>query len=363
MLVGMNQSEEEQEFIFTARDQRRLAAALAQAQDIKFFRRLQVVLYLAEGGSLDTAAQFARVDCSTVHRWLHIYERNRCPEDWRDEVRPGRPREAEDLDADLLAEVLAQDPRTRGYRATGWTAPLLTTHLNRECGCPVSARPLRRRLEQYGWRWKRPRYVYAERAPHLGQKKRSIFRSLKQRQPGDVVLFIDWTLLRLFPPLRAAWSPQGEQALVPITGQNAKRVLIGAINQHTGHRGVLIGKRAGGTEVRAFFEELRRRYRPAGRIWLLLDRASAHTNDKTLRLAEELRIELVWLPKQWSELNAMDQLWKELKRLIAANRQATSMEILVQEAADWILTLSPQEALRKAGILSPHFWLKNLLHH
>jgi hypothetical protein len=29
----------------------------------------------------------------------------------------------------------------------------------------------------------------------------------------------------------------------------------------------------------------------------------------------------VWLPKQCSELNAMDQLWKELKGDLAANRQ------------------------------------------
>ena len=167
----MIQSEEKQGFAFTAHDRRRLAAALAHAQDVKFFRRLQVVLYLAEGGSLDTAAHFARVDHSTVHRWLHLYQRNRCPEDLRDEARPGRPREAEDLDADLLADVLAQDPRTLGYRATGWTAPLLTTHLNQECRCPVSERTLRRRLEQYGWQWKRPRYIYQERAPHIGQKK------------------------------------------------------------------------------------------------------------------------------------------------------------------------------------------------
>jgi len=192
-------------------------------------------------------------------------------------------------------------------------------------------------------------------------EKRGIARRLSRRQPGDVVLFIDWTLVRLFPPLRAAWSRRGEQALVPITGQNAKRVLFGAINLHTGRRVVLISKRAGGAEARAFFEELRRRYWQAGRIWLLLDRASAHTNDKTLRLADELRIKLVWLPKQWPELNAMDQLWKELKQRIAANRQAASIDTLAQEAVDWILSLSRQEALRKAGILSPRFWLKHLL--
>ena len=180
-------------------------------------------------------------------------------------------------------------------------------------------------------------------------------------QSKDVLLFVDWTLLRLFPPLRAAWSRRGEPALVPITGQNAKRVLFGAINLHTGHRVVLIRKQAGGADARVFFEELRRRYRQAGRIWLLLDRASAHTHGKTLGLADELDIELVWLPRQWPELNAMDQLWKELKRLIAANRQAASIDDLAQEAADWVLTLSTRDALRKAGMLSPNFWLKDLL--
>ena len=43
---------------------------------------------------------------------------------------------------------------------------------------------------------------------------------------GDVLLCCDWTLLRLFPPLRAAWARKGTQATVPITGANAKRVKL-----------------------------------------------------------------------------------------------------------------------------------------
>jgi hypothetical protein len=179
--------------------------------------------------------------------------------------------------------------------------------------------------------------------------------------PDDVLRFTDWTRLRLFPPLRATWSRVGEQAVVPITGANAQRVLFGAIHVCTGYRVVLIGKKAGGAAMRAFFTERRRRYRQASRIWLLLDRASAHTDRKTVALAAELSLELVGWPKQWPEWNAMDQLWKELKRLIAANRQAASIEALAAEAADWVLTLSNQDALRKASILSPSFWLKELL--
>jgi DDE superfamily endonuclease len=175
-----------------------------------------------------------------------------------------------------------------------------------------------------------------------------------------VLLFTDWTLLRLFPPLRAAWSRVGEQARVPVTGRQAKRVLLGAITVHAGHRTVVCRKRAGGAEARGFLTELRRRYRKARTIWLLLDRAPAPADTKTLPLAVELGLELVWLPKQWPEWNAMDHLWKELKRLMAANRQATSIDELAQEAAAWVLQLRPAEALRKAGILSPTFWLRGV---
>jgi len=184
---------------------------------------------------------------------------------------------------------------------------------------------------------------------------------LKQIESGDVLLFADWTLLRLLPPLRAAWARVGQQALVPITGRNARRVLFGAINVRTGRRVVLCRSRAGGADARMFLTQLRRHYRQAPTIWLLLDRASAHTDAKTTQLADELRIKLVWLPKQASELNAMDQLWKELKRLVAANRQAPRIESLAQQAEAWLLGLTPHQALRKAGILSPHFWLKKLL--
>ena len=107
--------------------------------------------------------------------------------------------------------------------------------------------------------------------------------------------------------------------------------------------------------------EIRRRYRRAPTIWLVLDRGPAHTAPPTRRLAAQLGIELVWLPKPWPELNAMDQLWRELKRLVAANRQAVGIEDLAQQAEDWLLGLRPREALRKAGILSPRFWLKRFL--
>ena len=159
------------------------------------------------------------------------------------------------------------------------------------------------------------------------------------------------------------WAAIGTQAKLSITGQNARRVLFGTINVRTAWRTLYIGRSAGAHEVRAFLLALRKAYRRAGTIWLLADRASGHTAQAALALAAELRIEFVWLPKQWPELNAMDQLWKGLKGEVAANRQAASIEDLADRATRWVLKLTPAQARRKSGMASDHFWLTPLLQH
>ena len=174
------------------------------------------------------------------------------------------------------------------------------------------------------------------------------------------MLFEDETLLRQFPPLRAAWALRGEQAQVPITGENAKRVLFGALNPRTGHRLVLQRPTPRQGDFQAFLHLLRARY-PGRPVYLLLDKAGCHTAAASVALASRLDIHLLWLPKQWSELNAMDQLWRGLKQHIAANRQYPSVDAQAQDAEDWVLGLSPRQALHKAGVLSRHFWLRSFL--
>jgi transposase len=174
-----------------------------------------------------------------------------------------------------------------------------------------------------------------------------------------VIHFEDETTLRWFPPLRGMWAPRGEQAEVPITGQNAKRVLFGAINFRTGHRVVLRRSQSRQADFQEFLRHLRRRY--GGRpLYLLLDKAPCHDTQGSRGLAARLGIELVWLPKQCSELNAMDHLWKPVKGRISANWQWSTVDEHADHAERWVLGLSDREALRKAGILSEDFWLRHL---
>jgi transposase len=177
--------------------------------------------------------------------------------------------------------------------------------------------------------------------------------------PSAVLFFEDETILRLFPVLRRAWSLSGRQATIGITGKNAKRVLFGAINLHTGHCILLRQAKMNQAGFQDFLRLLRRRY-PGRHICLLLDAGSAHIAPKSQALAQRLRIQLVWLPKQCPELNAMDHLFKEVKADISANYQYHNIDEHAAWAEDYILHLTGKQALKRAGILSKNSWLKNL---
>jgi transposase len=97
-----------------------------------------------------------------------IFER--APSALADGKRSGRPRTTPALTDAKLRQLLTSDPCQFGYDANTWTVPLLATHLHTQ-GVVISARTLRRRIHAARFRWKRPRYVYSERAEHVGAKK------------------------------------------------------------------------------------------------------------------------------------------------------------------------------------------------
>lgn len=106
----------------------------------------------------------------------------------------------------------------------------------------------------------------------------------------------------------------------------------------------------------AFLHEVHRRHR--GRhVALLLDGDSSHTAQASRRLAEKLRVTLLWLPTLSPHLNPMDHLWRAVKQNVSANRQDASIDALVARAVRYLQRLPPRSVLRKAGVLSRRFWL------
>jgi transposase len=178
--------------------------------------------------------------------------------------------------------------------------------------------------------------------------------------PAKVVLFQDETKLRLYPVLRRAWSLPGQQGCVAISGKNAQMVLACALNIRTGYRITLQHPRMSAASFQQFLRKVRKSY-PGRPIAMLLDNGGLHTAGASQRLAKKLGITLIWLPKQASELNCVDQLWRSVKADISANKQYDSIQEHAQTAESYVQQLTKNEALRKAGVQSEKFWLQKFI--
>lgn len=174
------------------------------------------------------------------------------------------------------------------------------------------------------------------------------------------MLAADETDLLWLPLLRSAWARRGAAATVTISGRNARRVIFGALNLRTGHRLLEERDHNRQEDFQAYLDLIGWRYR-SWRVALLLDENRSHTAEQTQALAEELDMELRWLPKRTPKLNPMDHLWGHAKEAISANRQYDSIDEHVKRFLEYLESLAPREALRKAGVLSDNFWLKDAL--
>lgn len=95
-------------------------------------------------------------------------------------------------------------------------------------------------------------------------------------------------------------------------------------------------------------------------IVLFLDKISAQRAARSRRLAKDLGIQLRYLPTACPELNPVDHLWRHLKNDILADKPLPGLQITLQYACAYLDRLSPHQRLRKAGVLSGHFWLHDV---
>jgi hypothetical protein len=171
-----------------------------------------------------------------------------------------------------------------------------------------------------------------------------------------VILMLDETIITETPPLSSCYGHLGQQVSIPVTGNRAKRVLHGALNVRTGAIVLFITDHWDQDTHQYFLTMVRSHWR-GWHIILFEDRGSPHTAAESLEVAAALHIALRWLPVATPELNAMDHLWRHVKGWGLANRATVSIDTSADVACRYLLDLSPRERLRKAGVLSGHFWL------
>jgi transposase len=174
---------------------------------------------------------------------------------------------------------------------------------------------------------------------------------------GGAVWAGDETTLREMPPLRGAWARRGEQAIVLISGRNARRVIHGAINVRTGEVVHRVRERSRQDDAIAFVTALGQ-HDPGVPKLLIWDNAPPHHPKRVLAAAEAAHITIAWLPFRAPELNPLEDLWRLLKAVVAANRVYDTLDALASHAIAWLDACLPDSLLTRCGLRSSKFdWL------
>jgi transposase len=167
---------------------------------------------------------------------------------------------------------------------------------------------------------------------------------------------LDETIVCETPPLYSCYGRIGEQVRVPIPGHRRKRILHGVLNIGTGEVLLLITDQWVQETPQYFLSMIRAHWR-GWQIVLFADRGSPHTAEDSLELAQTLGLEVRFLPRATPELNARAHLWRHVKGRSLADRTTRSIDASADQACQDILSMTPHERLRKAGIFSGDFWL------
>ena len=155
-------------------ERRQLRELVHNASSARVLRRAQAWLWLSDGESVEAVSVRLGIVRQTVYNWQQEFESRRIEplaKRLLDEARSGRPAIKMELALHWLPILLAHSPHEYGYRARSWTCWLLCKQIEKLSRETLSLNTVRRALHALQYRFKRPRYVLARRAPHWRQSK------------------------------------------------------------------------------------------------------------------------------------------------------------------------------------------------
>ncbi len=159
----------------------------------------------------------------------------------------------------------------------------------------------------------------------------------------EEVLYVDEADVDLNPRIGATYMRRGKQLVVLTPGKNVKRYVAGALNARTGKVVRVVAEKKNSELFLALVDALRRAYRRARRIHLVLDNFIIHKSRRTLRHLARMRrrVRLHFLPPYSPESNVIERLWKQLHDHVTRNHRHRTIEPLMEAVDEFIEGAQP----------------------
>ena len=322
-------------------ERRQLQRMVRKPSDTEEGRRALALLRLMDGASVAEVASLVEAARSSVYRWTDRY---------REQGVSGlctgaRGRSRRTVTHEVIAELhslLAQTPQALGYLRSTWSSELLAKALEEALGQPIHSSTVRRLLPRLGYRWRRARPTLCKRDPRKAEKLKAIHEAIKSVDQYTEVFFADEVDIDFNPRIGFAWRERGVQEAVPTPGKYQKHYVAGALHAHTGRLVWVEHERKNTTVFLKLLDEMRRTYRRAQRIVLIVDNYGIHKSQAVTHwLERNPKFELLFQPVYHPWVNEIERLWKQLHDTVTRNHRCPSMRDLCQNIVRFFEVIQP----------------------
>jgi transposase len=279
-----------------------------KADETRLVRRLCFIKNLYFGDSTKIAAQRVGASRHTGDRWLA---------GWNDAGVDGlRPSFAGGRPAKLSPEQF-EEFFTLLEEGQPWTPHQIDDLLWDRYGVTYDRAHLARILRADGMQYAKPRPMDPRQSPDAEADFRERLGEALTKDNGDeplVLGFLDASWPQPYENSQRMWSYDRTVEIdKPLVTAPWKTIGFYAI---LGKSALIFRKRTTKESICAALEAIREQ-NPVGRILLIADNDGGHHANLTQQRADELGIEFVFLPPYSPNFNAIEPLWKTLKRKIS----------------------------------------------
>ena len=277
----------------------------------------------------------------TVDRWSTWYEVGGV--DGLKTKGVGRPRrQPKSLICGVLKILLDYTPRTFGYQRSRWSSELFSLLLNKLCKVKVHSSTIRKWLPEIGIVWRRAAPTLYIQDPEKDTKLAAIREALANSNADHPVFYQDEVDIHLNPKIGADWGYRGKQRKVATPGQNKKHFLAGALHSQTGQISYVEGNRKTTDLFLELLKKLKRQYRRAKTITLIVDNYIIHKSKETLNwLGRNPKFIVIYQPVYSPWVNRIELLWLALHETVTRNHRCRTMWQLLKNVGQFMKAASP----------------------
>jgi len=300
-------------------------------------QRAMIVLASSTGMSAPQIAAVVRTDESHVRKVIHAFNHEGFAS-LDPDYRGGRPKKTTPQQRDRIVAVARARPDTQGVALTRWSLAKLAAHLA-TMGVVLCPEALRQVLNDAGLSHQRTRSWKWSPDPDFRPKAERVL-GLYRAKPADgvVVCFDEMGPIGLIPHHGSGWAPakRPERLRATYSKNNGVRYLFGAYDVHADRLHGRLRAHKNAVEVLGFYRQIRMRYDPRLRIYLIADNLSTHKTPAIYDWAADSNVELVFTPTYASFLNRIECHFWAIGEFVIKNADYPDWHTLAKAMADHI---------------------------